>query len=276
MKKYILIILLIAFLPLCAFAFGGDDVQVLQNSKGIVILKLDGKKVSTKLKPHIEYTTANDLYNTGNFKLVVNGGFFDMKNQNPVSYVVIDKVTVETPYDNEPMIQDLSKKGRLEAVLNRSEFRILENKRGKISYDITPHSSDTPKNKTIKHSIQGGPLIYPTLEWEKESFVIFDNDTKRVIFETCDVTKRRERTMLGLKGDNIYIILFTKKHKIALNEAYDYCKKHLKLNKIMALDGGGSTSLYYKDIKVFSEGTNGRKVKSFLVLEGDKNWKKIS
>ena len=102
MAKKLLMILITVVLPLYALAFNDEGaVKVLKNSNGIVILKLDGKKVSAKLKPIVEYSTVDELYSTGKYKLVVNGGFFDMKNQNPVSYVVIDGITVESPYENE-------------------------------------------------------------------------------------------------------------------------------------------------------------------------------
>ena len=109
-------------------------------------------------------------------------------------------------------------------------------------------------------------MILPKLEWEKESFISYNKEGK-VIFESCDVSKRRPRTLLGLKGSDIYLIIFTTKKQVSLNEAYDFCMEKIKLNKIMALDGGGSTAINYGDIKIFSEGTNGRKVKSFLVIE---------
>jgi len=267
-KSLIFIIFLLFLCPV--FAKETDDgIKVIHKYEGIWVFKIEAKKYGEKIKPYVEYTTANELFERGNYIFVVNGGFFDMKDKTSVSYIVIDGKTVETPMNNLKLMEGLVSQKRDEAVLNRSEFRILEDEGKKISFDIAPHFAPVKEGQKIKHSIQGGPLIYPVLEWEKESFIALDKDD-RVIFETCDVTKRRPRTLLGIKKDDLYVVIFTDKKQVALNEAYDFFKKKLKLDKVMAFDGGGSTSLNYKDIKIFSEGTEGRKVKSFLVIEGDK------
>ena len=41
----------------------------------------------------------------------------------------------------------------------------------------------------------------------------------------------------------------------------------MKLDKAMALDGGASTSINYKDIEIYSNTGLQRRVKSFLVVE---------
>ena len=47
----------------------------------------------------------------------------------------------------------------------------------------------------------------------------------------------------------------------------DYLTENLKLKKTMALDGGLSTALNYKNISIGSLGKYQRRVKSFLVVE---------
>ena len=81
------------------------------------------------------------------------------------------------------------------------------------------------------------------------------------------ILKRRERTLIGLKGNNLYIVLFTKDHKVDANELKQYAKDTLKLKKAMALDGGLSTAINYKDMNIGSLGKYQRRVKSFLVIE---------
>ncbi len=264
-KILILIVLLMFSCP----SFAREGIRAARVESGVWIFKIDTSKYKNRIKPHVEYVTPDELYKKGGYTLVVNGGFFDMENGNPVSYVVIDKETIETPSDNQKLMSELMKNEREEAVLNRTEFRILENKKGELSYDIAPHFKKAEKDMTIKHSLQGGPLLYPQLKWEEESFVTFDN-IGRVLFESCNVTKKRPRTLLGIKGKNLYIIVFSKNHPVSLNEARTYVIKKIKVDKLMALDGGGSTAINYEDIKIFSEGKNGRKVKSFLVIEDEK------
>ena len=117
---------------------------------------------------------------------------------------------------------------------------------------------------TIKHSIQGGPLVYPVMNLEKESFVIMEDN--KVKFQAADVLKRRERTVLALKNEILYFIIFTNKNKVSVTEIRDFCRK-MKFDKAMALDGGASTSVNYKDVEIFSSFGSQRRVKSFLVVE---------
>ena len=115
-------------------------------------------------------------------------------------------------------------------------------------------------------------MLLPKLRLEEESFVRYDGE--KLVDIAADVTKRRERTIVGIKdgffgNDYLYIIIFTNKHKATMKEARDYCKG-LHLTKAMGFDGGASTSINYKDIEIISSFGNTRKVKSFLVIEGDK------
>ena len=270
-KKIILSILILLIFAVPSFA-KGDDI-VVKHTNGIYIFKIPLKKYANKIKPYVapELTTATDVFNNKdlNFKLVVNGGFFDIKTGAPVSEVVIDKEKVQSLFDNEPLVQNLSKQGRVEKVLNRTEFRVLEDYKKNLSFDISEHFEDVETNTVIKHSLQAGPMLLPSLRLEEESFINYDD--AKVVQIAADVLKRRERTIIGLKqkmfkNDSLYIIIFTKNHKADLKEARIYCEK-LGLNKAMAMDGGASTSINYKNIEIFSSDNNERKVKSFLVIE---------
>ena len=154
---------------------------------------------------------------------------------------------VETPFSNQKLIENAGKSGRLEAILNRGEFRILENQKGELLFDMTGHFVPPMTGYTIKHSLQGGPLIYPNMNLENESFVIMQGG--KVKFQAADVLKRRERTALALKNDILYIIIFTNQHKVTMNELKEFCK-NLKVDKAMALDGGASTSLNYRNVEI--------------------------
>ena len=65
----------------------------------------------------------------------------------------------------------------------------------------------------------------------------------------------------------IYNVLFTHDYKVDANEMRDYMRNKFKLKKILAFDGGLSTSVNYKDIQIGSLGKYQRKVKSFLIIE---------
>lgn len=244
-----------------------DEISMIHDTEGIYIFKLNTKKIGDKVKPYVadKLTTASDIYkNNDNFALVLNGGFFDILTGDAVSYVTIDGKVAETPFSNMKLIQNAGKANRLEGILNRAEFRILENDRGNLSFDIDNHFATVPEGKTIKHSIQGGPMIYPVMNLEKESFVVMENN--KVKLQAADVLKRRERTVLALKSEILYFIIFTNQNKVSMAEIRDFCKK-MKFDKAMALDGGASTSVNFKDTEIFSSFGSQRRVKSFLVVE---------
>lgn len=272
-KKLILTVFIIMFaaaqnLSQSAFSKGvEDEILMVHDTPGIYVFKINTKKIGNKIKPFVasKLTTASDIYkNNDKFAFVINGGFFDILTGDAVSYVTIDGNVVETPFSNMKLIQNAGKTNRLEGILNRAEFRIFENERGNLSFDIDNHFAGVPEGKTIKHSIQGGPLVYPKMNLEAESFIVMEND--KIKLQAADVLKRRERTVLALKNEILYFIIFTNQNKVNVNEIRDFCKK-MKFDKAMALDGGASTSVNFKDLEIFSSFGSQRRVKSFLVVE---------
>ena len=149
--------------------------------------------------------------------------------------------------------------------MSRAELRVLENKRKKLKFDIAYHNDPIKKGYQIKHSLQAGPMLYPTMDLVKEGFVVYDGDM--VKSQSVDILKRRERTAIGLKGKYLYIVLFTKDYKVDAHEMAQYMKENLKVKKAMGFDGGLSTAINYKDVSIGSLGKYQRRVKSFLVVE---------
>lgn len=269
-KIFILLsFIMAAIMPVYAVS---SDITV-EKDNGIYIFKVPLKKYKNKIKPYVadELTTATEVFHNKdlNFKLVVNGGFFDPVNGAPVSEVTIDKKEVQSLFSNESLVKSLDNQGRVEAVINRTELRVLDDYKNKPWFDITNHFAIPPVNNSIRHSLQAGPMLLPNLRLEEESFIKYKGN--KAVDLAADVLKRRERTIIGLKngafgGDYLYILIFTQAKKVSLPEARDYCKR-LKLSKAMAMDGGASTSINYKDIEIYSSHDNTRRVKSFLVIE---------
>lgn len=268
MKKKYLIFLAIFCLSFCLFnkALAKDKIDFENPQPGIYLFKINTNKYGDKIKPFVTRTlsTPQKVYNDNCFDLVVNGGFFDVQNGKSVSYVTIDNELISDVEKNTALVNNLKNENRLDNVLLRSEFRILE-KNNKLKFDIAFHNDKIPRGYTLKHSLQAGPMLYPEMDLVKEGFVVYKDDV--VKFQGVDILKRRERTMLALKGKYLYIILFTKDHKADANEMRDYLENTLKVDKAMALDGGLSTSINYKDVSIGSLGKYQRKVKSFLVIE---------
>ena len=128
------------------------------------------------------------------------------------------------------------------------------------------HNAPIKKNYTLKHALQSGPILLPDINLVKEGFVIYDENAK-VKFQAADILKRRERTGVAIKGKYLYVVVFTKEHKVDANEMAVYMKKKLKARKALAFDGGLSTAVNHKNVSVGSMGRHQRRVKSFLVIE---------
>jgi len=250
-----------------------NNIQIT-NFNGIYIIKIPEKRNSNiypYITPSLIYN--REVYKNTNAELVINAGYFDANNKGTTSFVLIDEKTVLDPKTNYRLMNNKDLSPYINQILNRTEFRIL-NCKNKIQYDITNHYSKTPRKCSIKHSIQAGPMIYPKLKLTEEYFVAKDKNGQ-ITRDSISALKKCARTVIGIKDNDIYIIIADIHHKMTLPEMHKLCKK-LRLNKAMNFDGGGSTSLnfkgtnndQYKNFEIVSDkNKSARKVKSFLVIE---------
>ena len=267
--------ILIGFISL-SFLFGTvatacfpDKVPEIQiNEKdGIYHIILNGKKISKK----IQFVSSENLitnrkaHEKFNSVLTINTGYFDPKNQKTISYITENNgEKILSPLDNENLLNNPVLAKNMDKIENRTEFRVLECG-SKTKYEITPHKTDVPEDCRIRTSAQGGPMVLPDLRLEEEFFVVKNSDGK-VIRESASVLHRCARTIIGLKDNNIHILIFTNKHPVNMSEVQDYCRD-LKLDSAMGFDGGSSTSMNYEDLEVVSAKDSGRLLKSFLIIE---------
>lgn len=265
MKKILFTIISIFLITSQAQALSG--MEYIHNEEGVHIYKIDTKKLGAKIRPYVadELMTAKALYDTGNYELVVNGGFFDRETGGEISFIMIDGRIANSPFNNSKTMTAIKESGRLKQVINRSELRIFNIDNTKTVFKIAPHFASDADKIFLKHSLQAGPMIYPAYTSCEEGFVQKDDDGQ-VTLDSCDMTKRRPRTLVAIKGKYLYIIAFSMSKKMTGNELHQYAKKH-KFKQALALDGGGSTSLITDEVQIISEGKEGRKVKSFLVIE---------
>lgn len=267
MKKLFLSILFICF-----------AISSFQPVQSIEIEELDGiyhiileqnKKTAKRLKCIAvdDLMTNSEVHKKSEAILTINGGFFDPKNKKTVSFVTTDGQTSADPLFNENLFADALLRKNLDKILNRSEFRTLECFDG-YKFEIAQHKSPIDFECQLMNSIQAGPLVYPQLQLEEEFFIVKD-ENGNIIRESASVLHKSERTIIGLKDKEIHILIFTDKHPVTLEEVPKYCEQ-LGLDRAMALDGGSSTSLNYKDtIEVVStpDSTSGRMLKSFIILK---------
>jgi hypothetical protein len=271
--KSLLVFLSILFLSQSfVFAKAKDTpYKILADNNGVYVIEIvDEYKKKEKqqfLQPYVveDLKTNEDVYKETGASLVVNAGFFDPKNQKTVSFVVIDGQTVLDPNDNESLMNNITLHPYLDKILNRSEFRILEDENGKIIYDIAPHNQEIAEGLKLKHSIQGGPMLLPELRLEEEFFIL-KRDGK-IISESASSLHKYPRTAIGICENKVYLFIATKDAPMSLEDVANLAQKW-GMEKAMGFDGGGSTSLDTKELHIISEKENtARKVKSFLILK---------
>lgn len=245
-----------------------EPIQINYNN-GIYHIILDGKKLEKKIKfiSSENLITNKEAHLESGALLTINTGFFDPKNQKTISYIVSEGVTVADPLMNENLMMNPTLRQNLDKIINRPEFRIVECD-NKYHYEIVPHKTPVDFACSIVTSAQGGPMILPDLSLENDFFVVKNSEGK-VIRESASVLKKTARTIIGLKGDEIHLLIITNKNPKTIYEVNDLCKD-LKLDRAMAFDGGSSTSLNYKNsidiVSTSDEG--GRMLKSFMIIGG--------
>lgn len=231
-----------------------------------------------KIKKRIEFVSSPNLitnkeaHNAARSLLTINTGFFDPKNQKTISYIVNDSQIVEDPIMNQNLLLNPVLRKNLKAILNRSEFRILECD-NKLKYEIAPHGANVDFMCSIKTSAQGGPQLLPNLRLEEEFFIVKDEEGN-VTRESASVLHKVPRTLIGIKTlskgeQELHIFIVTNKNPMTMLEARDLCASY-GLDSAMAFDGGSSTSFDYKDIHVTStqnNGDTGRALKSFMIIK---------
>ena len=240
-------------------------ISVMTPVKGIYIFKIDTKNLKGKIVPYYEVhlKTNREVYDCTKALLVVNAGFFDPSNEQTVSYVTKDYAECLDPHRNNNLIQNEALKPYLPKIFNRSEFRVLE-KNGEYKYDIAQHNDKPETGYHIKHSIQAGPMLLPSAKLEEEFFILKKDG--KIVSESASALKPYARTAIGIKNNNIYILIFTTEHPATLEEVAKF-GECMELEKLMAFDGGGSTSIDTDDLHIISDKNDtGRRLKSFLLI----------
>ncbi len=264
MKKFWLVILM-------CFLFGVNASYAepidIKYDDGIYHITLKGEKVKKKIKVYASeaLATNEEVHKQSGALLTINAGFFDPENEKTISYVRMGGQTVEDPIFNENLIGNPVLRKNMSKILNRTEFRILECG-GKYKYEMVPHNTPIDFSCFAMEAVQGGPLILPQLRLEEEFFIVKDGD--KIVRESCSVLHKVPRTVLGLKDGELHILIITDEHPMDMYEVQALCKS-LGFERAMAMDGGSSTSMNYKDkysvVSTKGDGA-GRMLKSFIMV----------
>lgn len=267
MKKLLLLLFIFVFTAVNVSAKGID----IDYNDGIYHIILKGEKMKKNIKfvSNDSLITNKEAHQRTGSSLTVNAGYFDPQNGKSISYIVTDRHIAEDPLLNDSLLYNATLRRNIDKILNRTEFRIVECfDKAKRHYEIVPHKSPVDFDCTVITSAQGGPLVYPQLRLEEEFFVVRD-EYGEVIRESCSVLHKTARTVIGLKGDEVHILIITDEHPMDLYEVHDYVKK-LGLDRAMNFDGGSSTSMNYKKqyevVSTKGDGA-GRSLKSFMIVK---------
>lgn len=263
MKKILIIFLLIIFAHNSVYA---AEKYHIEHNNGIYHITIPYNPYSNRIKFVLteNLVTNKTLHKNLGAIFTINTGFFDPTNQKTISYIYTDGILAESPLLNENLINNPYLMRNWNKIENRAEFRVLKVD-NKYVYDITNH--ETKYDGELITSAQGGPMLLPAMDLEKEFFVV--KECGKVIKESASVLHKCARTLIGLKEQDIHIFIITDKTPMTIYEAQALCSIY-KLDKAMAFDGGSSTSFNYKSkINIVStgiEGDNtGRRLKSFMI-----------
>jgi Phosphodiester glycosidase len=202
---------------------------------------------------------------------ILNAGFFDPANQKSTSYVVLQGQLAADPKKNERLVNNPNLKPYLGQIFNRTEFRRYLCGQT-VKYDIALHSELPPAGCQLVDAIGAGPRLLPELTLVQEGFV--DNANGR---DALGSNQPNARTAVGITRDgSIVLVMVAQKpsagaNGISLPVLADFMKT-LGVQKAINLDGGSSSSLYYKGKtfygKVDLEGNPiKRPVKSVLLVQ---------
>ena len=207
MMKKLFLLLILMLIPSYAFA---DNIGITFES-GFYHIVLKGDKIKKKIKfvQSDKLVTNKEIHDKYKSKLTINAGFFDLKNQQTISYIVNNKKIIADPTKNKSLMANKELAPYMNKILNRSELRIL--KCGfKYKYQIAKHNEPVCKNCKIIASAQGGPQVLPICDLDKnlqdEFFIVRKNG--KVVRQSASVLYRAARTIVGIKDNDLHILIF--------------------------------------------------------------------
>jgi hypothetical protein len=230
---------------------------------------------------------------------VLNAGFFDPQNGKTTSHLVREGQPAGDPADNERLMENPNLQSYLPQILNRSEFRQYRcaadglpsgsvdsasnssfsgaassgDSSGTLRYDITFHDAPIPEGCELNNAVGAGPQLLPADTGEIEGFTSTQNG--ELVRDAIGSVQPNARSAIALRSDGALLMLLVAQRPNApgmtLAEVAEFAKS-LGAVKLLNLDGGSSSSLYYNGDMYLGrldaeDNPVQRPVKSVLVLE---------
>lgn len=205
----------------------------------------------------------------------INAGFFDPQNGLTTSYITIQNRLVADPQENPRLMENPDLAPYLEAILDRSEFRIYDCE-GTVQYAIVRHSEPAPPACTLTGAVGAGPQLLPANTGYAEGFLA-DNPQGERIRDALGSQSLNARSAVGLKADGTVILAMASQQPdlatptgITLDELANFLRD-LGVTSALNLDGGSSAGLLYQGEIVYGhlDASNNpieRPIKSVLLI----------
>ena len=240
-RKNFFIALFLIFIGYVSSVFACEwQTPKIIHENGLYIIKVDYQKYT--VQPYVSdglETVKKIAFKTGAI-VAINAGFFDAKNKKTVSYVYDNGEVLADPTENENLTSNDNLKPYLDRIFDRGEIRFYSCS-GKYKVDIVYHTASIPNECTLNSSIQAGPILLPDMDLEKEYFVTKNNG--KVVRDGAGMTRKTDRSMIAIKGKNLYFIITDEDTPLTIYELQDKIKKY-NFEKALNFDGGGSVSLF--------------------------------
>lgn len=184
---------------------------------------------------------------------VLNGGFFDPENQLSTAYVMREGRMVADPTQNPRLMNSPELAPYLNKILQRSEFRRYQC--GTTwRYAIASRLDPIPAGCQLQDALGAGPRLLPQLTLEPEGFFAQDNGV--VVRDALGSQQPNARTAVGITTDgNLVWVMVAQKSSVtgmSLSELAAFLHT-LGIVDAINLDGGSSSSLYFREKTVYGK-----------------------
>jgi hypothetical protein len=204
----------------------------------------------------------------------INGGFFDPANQKSTSIVIQQGQLVANPTQNDRLMNNPKLAPYLKKILNRTEFRRYLCGQT-VRYDIALHTEPPLLGCQLVDALGGGPRLLPELSLVQEGFLDFSNG--KIIRDPLNSNQPNARSAVGITSDGsvLWMMVAQKPESSPTSgmslPALAAFMKTKGVEEAMNLDGGSSSSFYYKGNTFYGKvNENGnlvkRPVKSALLI----------
>jgi hypothetical protein len=185
---------------------------------------------------------------------LLNAGFFDPVNQQSSSYLIQAGQPVGNPMQNPRLVDNPKLTPYLPQIFNRSEFRVYACETSSPRYDIVPHNAPVPSGCKVDSAAGAGPLLLPERTDKEEAFIDTDAQGQRSR-DPIGVDAHNARSAIGLNAAGDVLLLMAAQKPdgsggVSLAELATLLKKQ-GATKAMALDGGSSSSLRYRNESIY-------------------------